>query len=159
MARPLKIPRKRLLRAVMAICMTACFLVSGHPIVVSVGQEAPCCGEGVCECTRPDSGAISPQSCCSASELNDVAGCCSEADPKPQPEASEHSGPTCQSRCLCGGEGPVVVVLGSPVRFDAAREAAGLEPKAAIYPPQDLGLEPESRKPEPTCPVPWLERC
>ena len=160
-----KTPKKSFLQAVMALCMGACFLVSGHPIVVSLGQEATCCADDVCACTSPGGGsdncsnAAAVKSCCSDSAVKDAESCCGGAELESDAGADPVQGPAWQSRCFCGGDGPVVVVLGSPVRFDAARAAASLHPKTAACTPLDLRLEPESWKPEPKSPVPWKEWC
>lgn len=151
MVPPRMTPTKSFLQGLMALCMAVCFVASGHPVVVSLGQEAACCADDVCGCTSP--AASAEGSCCSVPAADEAQGCCGGSKKPASQPAPE--GPAWQSRCFCGGDGPVVVVLGSPVRFDAHAVAVGLVPKAPNRTPRNVELEPESRKPEPKGPVPW----
>lgn len=146
---------KRLLHALMALCMAACFLVSGHPIVVSLGQEATCCVDDACCCTAPGAVDRAAKSCCTAPAVGEPGDCCAGAEAGPDTTSEKPSGPAWQSRCLCGGDGPVVVVLGSPVRFGGTQVEAGSQPKIPCGAPLNVDLAPKSWNPEPKSPVPW----
>lgn len=108
------------LHALAALCMAACFLVSGHPILVSLGQEAACCVEDACCATER----VSVSGRLALGRIKNIGGADSDLNPAMVPTAdpSRRAGTRVDAlvgaNALIGGGHRLSLEFGYPILQD-----------------------------------------